>query len=80
MDTCCDLCGDPTHDTSGHDEVIQARRGKNKSSSQSAESSLAIKCKICGSSVHSTTDHKSLSTFKQAIKAKPSMKRGPRKN
>ena len=80
MDNSNKICGDPTHDTSGHEKVIQIRRGMTKSSSLSTESTSAIKCKTCGSSVHSTTDHESIVSFKKATKAKPSKMRGPRKN
>ena len=80
MNPCCDICGDPNHDTSRHDKIIQARRGKSKSSTQSTESSSSTKCNKCGSSVHNTTEHGSLSLFKRAIKAKPTQKWGNKKN
>ena len=80
IDNCCENSGSSTHDTSGGDKVIQARRGMTKSASQSTESTSAIKCIICGSSVHFTTDHKSIVNVKKTPKAKPSKKWSPRKN
>ena len=79
MYPCCDICGDPTHDVSGHEAVTQKRRGI-PSTSQSTESSTTNKCKVCGSTVHTTTDHSSINKFKQSIKTKPTKKWGPRKN
>ncbi|PWA72457.1 Integrase, catalytic region, Zinc finger, CCHC-type, Peptidase aspartic, catalytic [Artemisia annua] len=70
----CDICGDPSHDASGHDNVVQARRGLTTNSAQSTESSSSTKCKICGSSVHSTTDHESINKFKKSIRPKPTKK------
>ena len=80
LNTCCDICGDPNHETARHDTIIQARRGKTKITSQSAESSSSTKCQTCGSSVHTTTEHGSLTMFKKAIKAKPTPRRANKKN
>ncbi|PWA86471.1 copia-type pol polyprotein [Artemisia annua] len=74
MYPCCDICGDPSHDASGHDNVIKARRGLTTNTSQSTESSSSTKCKICGSSIHSTTDHESINKFKKSIRPKPTRK------
>ena len=70
MYPCCEICGDPSHDTSGHEKVIQARRGIPKSTPQSSSN----KCKICGSPVHSTTDHNSIVQFKKTLRTKPTRK------
>lgn len=77
MYPCCDICGDPTHDSSGHEDVIQSRRGITKPTQQSTSSP---RCKICGSNIHTTTDHGSISQFKKAIKAKPTRKWVHKKN
>jgi hypothetical protein len=75
---CCDICGDPTHDSSGHEQVIQARRGIINPTPQLTSSSP--RCKVYGSTVHTTTDHGSISQFKKAIKAKPTRKWVHKKN
>lgn len=77
MSPCCNICGDPSHDDSGHDKVTHARRGNTP---QSAQSSSTSKCKNCGSSVHSTSDHYLLSKFKKTMKAKPTRKWVNKKN
>ena len=74
MYPCCDICGDPSHDASRHDNVIQARRGLTTDSSQSTGSSSSNKCTIYGSSIHSTTDHESINKFKKSIRPKPTKK------
>ena len=70
MKDCCDICGDPSHETKGHDKIIQSRRN----SSQSTESSSTTKCNTCGSSVHSTSDHDSLTKFKKSLRTKSTRK------
>lgn len=67
MKNCCDICGDPSHETNGHDKIFQSRRH----TSQSTESSSTTKCKTCGRSVHSTSDHDSLTKFKRSQRTKP---------
>ena len=80
MYPCCDICGDPSHDTSGHDDVIKARRGPKTKVSHSPESSSSSKCTKCGSKVHTTTDHESITQFKRSLKPKPTNKWVKRKN
>ena len=80
MNPCCDMCGDSTHETAEHDKIIQARRTKVKSITQSSHSSTTTQCNLCGSSVHSTTEHGSLSQFKKANKTKPTRKWGTKRN
>lgn len=75
---CCDICGDPTHDSSGHEQVIQSSRGIIKPTPQPTSS--PPRCKVCGSTVHTTTDHGSISQFKKTIKAKPTRKWVHKKN
>ncbi|PWA80314.1 hypothetical protein CTI12_AA197830 [Artemisia annua] len=74
MYPCCDICGDPSHNASGHDKVIKARRGLTSNVPQTPESSSSSKCTTCGSKVHSTSDHESMNKFKKSLRPKPTKK------
>jgi hypothetical protein len=71
MKVCCDICGDPSHETKEHDKVIQSRRKNQTNTSQTPEASNSTKCKTCGSSGHTTSDHDSLALFKKSLRTKP---------
>ena len=79
IDKHCESSGSSTQKSSGKEKVIQSRRGM-KQSSQTTEATPTTKCKTCGSSVHSTSDHESINTFIKTYNTKPSMKWSPRKN
>ena len=80
MKDCCDICGDPSHETRGHDKVIQSRRKNQTNTSQSPEASTSTKCKTCGSSGHTTSDHDSLTEFKKSLRTKTTRKWVNKKN
>ncbi|GJZ35181.1 retrovirus-related pol polyprotein from transposon TNT 1-94, partial [Tanacetum coccineum] len=63
----CEIYGSYDHFTSGHNRVIHIRGGILDESSQSSESSIGVKCNTCGSTIHSTSDHKEFDYFKRVL-------------
>nr|GEY96856.1 hypothetical protein [Tanacetum cinerariifolium] len=64
----CEIYESYDHSTSGYNRVIHIRGGVLTESSQSSKSSIGFKCNICGSTVHSTTDHNEFGYFNKAIR------------
>ncbi|GJX62072.1 retrovirus-related pol polyprotein from transposon TNT 1-94 [Tanacetum coccineum] len=61
----CGICRSYDHSTSGHNRVIQIRGVVLAKSSQSNESLIWVKFNICGSTIHSNTDHNEFDHFKR---------------
>ncbi|GJY79707.1 retrovirus-related pol polyprotein from transposon TNT 1-94 [Tanacetum coccineum] len=64
----CGLCGSYDHDTNGHNRIISLEREINPRNPQHAFK----RCKVYGSSTHTTTDHYDIKWFKrgEALQAK----------
>nr|GEV40037.1 retrovirus-related Pol polyprotein from transposon TNT 1-94 [Tanacetum cinerariifolium] len=63
----CVICKKEDHRTSDHEMYTASlKRRMLPESSQSSESLIGVECNICGSTVHSTTDHNEFDHFKRA--------------
>jgi hypothetical protein len=80
MNVCCNICGNPSHETKEHDKFIQSRRKLPINTSQPPETSTSTTCNTCGSSGHTTSDHNSLAIFKKSLRTKPTRKWVNKKN
>nr|GEX84451.1 retrovirus-related Pol polyprotein from transposon TNT 1-94 [Tanacetum cinerariifolium] len=76
----CEIYRSYDHSTLGHSRVIQIKGRVLAESFLSNESSFGVKCNICGSTVHSTSDHNEFDHFKRGEKIQVAKAKEPTKN